>query len=105
MNDTKAKGFFDEAKGKIKQAVGEALGDQSMANSGATDEVKGHAEQTWSSVKDAVHDLGHSDAERREETHAEDKAHDIRTTITDAAERLKESVQRGLGHVEKKSND
>lgn len=102
MNDSDAKGFFDEAKGKIKQAVGEAFGDRSMANSGAKDEVKGHAEQTWGSVKDAASNVGQSDTKRREEIHVENTGHDIRSSITNAAERLKESVQRGLDHVEKK---
>lgn len=105
MNDSKATGFFDEAKGKIKQAVGEAFGDQSMANSGAADEVKGHAEQTWGSIKDAAHDLSHSNAETRAEDHAENAGHDVRSSISNAAEHLKESVQRGLGHVEHKANE
>ncbi len=105
MNDSKATGIFDEAKGKVKQAVGETFGDQSLANSGAKDEVKGHAEQTWGSVKDTAEDLRDRDAERRAETHAENTGHDVRSNITNAAERLKESIQQGLGHVERKAND
>jgi uncharacterized protein YjbJ (UPF0337 family) len=105
MNDSKAAGVFDEAKGKLKQAVGETFNDQSMANSGAADEVKGHAEQTWGSVKDAAHNLTHSHKEHSAEIDAQDDAHNFRSGITDAAANAKESIQRGLGHLEHKTKE
>lgn len=105
MNETKAGGFFDEAKGKIKQVVGETFHDDSMANSGAADEVKGHAEQTWGSVKDSAHNLGHSDTAEDAETTAENTGNSLRDKVTQAAEHAKESIQHGLGNVERKAND
>ena len=105
MNDSKVAGVFNEAKGKIKQAVGETFNDQSMANSGAADEVKGHAQQTWGSVKDTAHDVGHSNTERTTEARAEDTGHDVRSSITNAAKDAKESIQRGLGHADRKVNE
>jgi len=108
MNDSKASGIFDEAKGKLKQAVGETFNDQSMANSGAADEVKGHAEQAWGSVKDTAHDITHGrhvqEVEADREIRAENTGHDVRDSITDAAANAKESIQRGLGHLEHKAN-
>ena len=41
--ENKAKGKLDEVAGKIKQAVGEATNNQSMANRGAAQQVKGKA--------------------------------------------------------------
>jgi len=108
MNDSKASGIFDEAKGKLKQAVGETFNDQSMANSGAADEVKGHAEQAWGSVKDIAHDITHgrrvNEVETDSEIRAERADHNVRDSITNAAASAKESIQRGLGHLEHKTN-
>ena len=46
---------FEQLKGKAKQSVGEALGNQKLANSGAVDQVKGAAQEAWGNAKDAVH--------------------------------------------------
>ena len=43
-SDSTIKGKFDEVAGKVKQATGEAINDQSLANKGAAQQVKGHAE-------------------------------------------------------------
>ena len=40
--ENKAKGKLDEVAGKIKQSAGEATNNQSMANRGAAQQVKGH---------------------------------------------------------------
>lgn len=109
MNDSTAEGVFNEAKGKIKQGIGETFNNQSLANEGTVDEVKGHAQQTWGSVKDTAHDLANdretpydpsnpsysADPVYRDE-HA---GHDIRSSIANAAESLKESIQHGLDHL------
>ena len=105
MNNSKAAGAFDEAKGKVKQALGETFNDQSLANKGAAEQVKGHAEQAWGSVKDTASDLKHSNKATEEKAHAEHTGHSVRDSITNAAKDAKESIQRGLGHVEHKAND
>ncbi len=104
MNESKAEGFFDEAKGKIKQAVGNTFGDEKMANSGATDEVKGHAEQTWGSVKDTAGNLTHSNTATSTEAHAENTGNTLRNDVTSAAEHAKDSIKRGLDHLENKAD-
>ncbi len=105
MNDSKAEGFFDEVKGKVKQAVGNTFGDQKMANSGATDEVKGHAEQTWGNVKDTASNIGSSHTAGTTEVHADNAGRDARNSVTSGAENLKDSVKRGLDHLENKVRD
>ena len=54
MNRDTAEGKFDQIKGKVKQSVGEAFGDHSLANSGAADQVKGAAKEGWACPSDAA---------------------------------------------------
>lgn len=113
MNNSTAEGVFNEAKGKLKQAFGETFNNQSIANEGAADEVKGHAQQTWGSVKDTAHDLAHqADRETAYDpanpsystdpvyTEERETGHDLRAGLTNAAEHVKDSIQRGLDHIE-----
>jgi uncharacterized protein YjbJ (UPF0337 family) len=55
MNSDQVSGKFDQIKGKVKQGVGEAVGDQRLANQGVADQVKGAAKEVWGNAKDAVH--------------------------------------------------
>ncbi len=100
MNTSKLEGAFDEAKGKIKQAVGDTFNDQSMANSGAADEVKGKTEQTWGSVKDTAHDLG-SEEKTSGEARTAEAGHSFRESVTNAADHAKASIERGLGNLKR----
>lgn len=87
-SDSTIKGKFDELAGKAKQAFGDTTGDQSTANSGAAQEVKGHGEQAWGSVKEAAHDS----AERHDNS-AATQSHDLRDSVTSAAANVKQHVQ------------
>jgi uncharacterized protein YjbJ (UPF0337 family) len=98
MNRDTAAGKFDQLKGKAKQSVGEALGNQKLANSGAADQVKGAVKETWGNAKDAVHavagqahaccDTHHTEAKQN----AADRAHDVREKITSTAQNVKNAV-------------
>jgi uncharacterized protein YjbJ (UPF0337 family) len=90
-SDSTVKGKYDEVAGKVKQGVGEAFNDQGMANRGAAQQVKGHAEQAWGSVKEAAHD-----AKVRNEPRAEQNAHDVRDKITSTAQNVKEHIQHAV---------
>jgi uncharacterized protein YjbJ (UPF0337 family) len=57
MGDDKAEGNVDQAKGKGKQAWGEATDDESKKAEGQADEGKGKAKEAWSDVKDKAGDL------------------------------------------------
>ncbi len=76
-----AKGKYDEVAGKVKQTVGEAVNNDKLANEGTAQQVKGHAEQAWGSVKKVA-----------EDTH-EQKAHDVRESVTSTARNAKENVE------------
>src|ERR1019366_8705309 len=98
MNTTHAEGILDQTKGKVKQALGETFNNQKLANEGAAEQVKGHAEEAWGNVKDAASEVG---TEKTAEAHAHEAntGHDLREKITHAAENAKESISRGIEHM------
>lgn len=102
MNESTVAGQFDKAVGKVKEAVGEAVGDQKLANSGAADKVKGSAKEGWGDVKDAAHDANTSARDRTytESDHVENTAsatgHDARQNVTSTAENIKNSLHNKL---------
>ena len=98
MNTNHVEGVFDQAKGKVKQAIGETFNDQNLANEGAADQVKGHAKEAWGNVKDAASEIGNRKSAEAQ-THTEATGHDLRAKITDAAEHAKESIDRGIEHL------
>ena len=98
MNSTKAEGVFDQAKGKVKQAVGEAFNNQRLANEGAADQVKGHAKEAWGNVKDTARAVGRDNATEAD-VRAENTGHNVRTSIANAAADAKDSINRGLDHL------
>jgi uncharacterized protein YjbJ (UPF0337 family) len=98
MNTTNTEGVFDQAKGKVKQAIGETFNNQKLANEGAADQVKGHAKEVWGNIKDTASSIGHDDAAEAD-ARAEDTGHNLRTSVTNAAADAKESINRGLDHL------
>lgn len=100
MNSSKIEGVFDEAKGKVKQAFGEATNNQSVANSGAADEVKGHAKETWGNVKDTASNVG-STTDAKADAHEQNEGHSFRESVTSAAANVKDSVSHGLDNLKR----
>ncbi len=45
---------MEQVAGRVKQGVGETLGNQKLANQGVADQVKGAAKETWGNAKDAA---------------------------------------------------
>jgi uncharacterized protein YjbJ (UPF0337 family) len=97
-SDSTVKGKWDEVAGKVKQGVGEAVGNDNLANKGAAQQVKGHAEQTWGAVKETVHDANTTDPDtgERRPPRTESSAHDVRESITSTAANVKERIKEGL---------
>jgi uncharacterized protein YjbJ (UPF0337 family) len=98
MNNSTASGKFDQMKGKVKQAVGEAVGNDRMANSGAADQVKGAAKEAWGHTKDAANAVGEDSRARTAEHRTDAKvegeraAHNVRESVTNAAQNIKNAV-------------
>jgi uncharacterized protein YjbJ (UPF0337 family) len=75
-------GKVEQAVGKAKQSVGEALGNDKLANQGVADQAKGAAKQTWGNAKDAAKQVQHP-----HQNVATDKAHERRNKISQSAKR------------------
>lgn len=103
-SDSTVKGKWDEIAGKAKQAFGDATGDNSTANKGAAQEVKGHGEQAWGSVKEAAHDSA-ADAKTGtysdENTAADNTGHDVRASVTSTAQNVKDHVKNAVDDLKK----
>ena len=93
VNNSTAKGKWNEIVGNMKQSVGEAIGNDKMAREGAADQVKGHAQEAWGSVKDGfATKSGH-------EADSEQHADSARESIVSGTEKLKNSIQNGVDHL------
>jgi len=98
MNRDTVEGKFDQVKGKAKQSIGEAIGNDKLANSGTVDQVKGAAKEVWGNAKDTFHAVAgeahaccstqHNEAKQQ----AADTAHDVREKITSTAQNVKNAV-------------
>ncbi len=83
MDNDRISGKFDQAIGKMKQKVGDAVGNDHLANEGVADQVKGSAKETWGNVKDAARTTG---------SNAHDDAAANRETVSDHVTNANESV-------------
>ncbi|MHB1935929.1 MAG: CsbD family protein [Acidobacteriaceae bacterium] len=84
MNKDQVAGKADQVKGKIKQGVGEAVGNDDLANRGVGDQVKGAAKETWGNVKDA--------ANKTHEQHAHDTRENVSRTVEDTKNRVNDKI-------------
>ncbi len=61
-NNDEVEGKFDQAKGKVKEVVGGAIGNERMEREGEADHASGETQETWGKVKrgvsDTVDDVG-----------------------------------------------
>jgi uncharacterized protein YjbJ (UPF0337 family) len=107
MNTEKVEGKFDQVAGKIKQGVGEAIGSQKLANSGAAEQIKGVAKETWGNAKDAagaVRDDNQIQASAEKESlidRAEKTAHNMREKVTTTAQNIKNTVNEKLDNIKR----
>lgn len=92
MNKEKLEGKFDQIAGAVKQKTGEALDDQSLANSGVADQVKGNAKEAYGNAKDVAH-----------ENRAE-RADSARDRVVDTAQNVKNNVNAKLDEMRDRRN-
>ena len=87
MNKDQIAGKIEHAAGHVKEAVGDAIGNQKLANQGVADQVKGAAKETWGNAKDAADVTA-----TRHQHEAEQSAHDARSQVGGKVDELKEKV-------------
>jgi uncharacterized protein YjbJ (UPF0337 family) len=107
MNKDQVTGKVEQAAGRVKQGVGEAVGNQKLANQGVADQVKGAAKETWGNVKDSA-----SEATATAKTHAretEGRAHEknsgLRDKVTTAAQNVKHTIADKLDNFNKSQEE
>jgi uncharacterized protein YjbJ (UPF0337 family) len=107
MNTDKVEGKFDQVAGKIKQGVGEAIGNQKLANAGAAEQIKGATKETWGNAKDTANvvredNRPRTSAEAKDvKSRSESTAHDLRDKVTTAAHNMKEKVNEKLDNMKR----
>jgi len=107
MNTEKVEGKFDQVAGKIKQGVGEAIGNQKLANAGVAEQVKGAAKETWGHAKDTaavVHEDNKARTRAKGEdlsTRAENSADHLRDKVANAAQNVKNSMKEKLDDIKR----
>lgn len=105
MNKDQVAGKFDQATGKLKEKLGEAVGNDKLANSGAAQQVKGAAKETWGNVKDTANEA-HDTASTKTaaegnfmKRRSEETAHDIREKVTSTAQNMKDKIGHKLADI------
>jgi len=62
MNNDEMKGKGDQAKGRVKEGIGDLTKDDRMRNEGTKDEIKGKAQESYGSARrkvgEALDELG-----------------------------------------------
>jgi uncharacterized protein YjbJ (UPF0337 family) len=54
MDKDRIEGSADQAKGKVKEVAGKALGDAKLESEGQADQVKGKVQNAVGGIKDAL---------------------------------------------------
>ncbi len=99
MNKETLEGKFDQVSGAVKQKVGETFNDQSLANSGVAEQIKGAAKETWGKAKDVVSEKKDDAASRasaeKDDTRirAQNSSDNLRDKIVNKVQDLKESAE------------
>jgi uncharacterized protein YjbJ (UPF0337 family) len=101
MNKDTVAGKTEQLTGKIKQEFGEVVGNQKVANSGAAEQIKGAARETWGKTKDTAQDI--ADTRRADaQVKGESKAHELRDKVTGTAQNIKNNVSAKLDEVKER---
>jgi uncharacterized protein YjbJ (UPF0337 family) len=87
MNKDQVTGKLEHAAGHVKEAVGNAVGNQKLANEGVADQVKGAAKETWGNAKDAA--AVTADRHQKEAGH---QASSVRANISEKVDEVRDGV-------------
>ena len=92
MNKDKVAGKFDQTVGQIEQKVGEAIGNQKLANRGVTEQVTGAAKEVLGDVRDAAQQI-HGSHKKAAVEQADDRRGQISRAIDDAKDKAKDKIE------------
>ena len=91
MNKDQVGGKIDSAIGKVKQAAGEAVGSDRLANEGVAQQAKGAVKDTWGNVKDAAQEAG-ATARAQHASDADNARHSVANTVENAKAAVNEKI-------------
>jgi uncharacterized protein YjbJ (UPF0337 family) len=97
VNEDQVFGKIQQAVGRVKQGVGETLGNEKLANQGVVDQVKGAAKETWGNAKDAAKEVKQS-----HQKVATDKAYERRNKISQSVQNAKEKANEKIDELKVK---
>jgi uncharacterized protein YjbJ (UPF0337 family) len=97
VNEDQIFGKIQQAVGKVKQGVGETLGNEKLANQGVVDQLKGAAKETWGNAKDAS-----KEAQQSHLKVATDKAHERRNKISQSVQNAKEKANEKIDELKER---
>jgi uncharacterized protein YjbJ (UPF0337 family) len=100
MDKDQVAGKFDQTVGKAKEKLGDAVGNQKLANQGVADQVKGAAKETWGNAKDAA-----ETAQDRHAAETEDSASVNRERFTDKVSEMKKKVNEKIDNFKDRERD
>jgi uncharacterized protein YjbJ (UPF0337 family) len=101
MNKDTVKGQAEQVVGKVKQKFGEATGNQKIANSGAAEQIKGVAQETWGKTKDTAKDVADSQRADAQAT-GETKGQNLRDKVTTTVQNIKHDISDKLDEVKER---
>jgi uncharacterized protein YjbJ (UPF0337 family) len=87
MDKDRVSGKLDQASGRAKEKLGEAVGNERLANEGVAKQIKGAAKETWGNVKDAARTTHDRHMAETETTASED-----RENLTDKVAEMKKKA-------------
>jgi uncharacterized protein YjbJ (UPF0337 family) len=91
MNKEQIAGKTDQLMGKVEQSIGEAVGNQKLANKGIAEQAKGAAKETLGNAKDAAHQITESHKEAASQT-----ADQARSSISESIDNAKDKVKQKI---------
>ncbi|MCB8874089.1 CsbD family protein [Acidisoma silvae] len=94
MNQDHVEGAFSEAKGTIKEGIGNLTGDAKTEAEGKVDQFAGRAQQTWGDARDAIDSAAATAAEAVSEaaSHAPGKFRDTAESVKATASQVGSKV-------------
>jgi uncharacterized protein YjbJ (UPF0337 family) len=93
MDKDQISGKFDQAVGRAKQGIGEAVGSDRLANEGVADQVKGAGKETWGNVKDTARSVtGTTPAGTTDTGNATHARENVSDKVADMKDRVNEKI-------------
>ncbi|MHB1022151.1 MAG: CsbD family protein [Acidobacteriaceae bacterium] len=108
MNKHTVRGKIDQTAGRIKEKVGDALGNQKLANAGVAEQIKGIAQQTYGNVQDTIkattkHAQAQLQSHKNDMHHySNEKSKEVRGNIRETVEGAQKKVNTTLDNFKEK---